>query len=473
MKTRRLIAVVAGVGAPLAAWGQGGLKPFVTNAAPVIVLEHARIIDGLGHAPVDHQTLVIREGKIAAIGADGTVTVPAGASVEDLSGKSVLPGFVLVHEHIYYSSIVESAFHINEMEFSFPRLYLAAGVTSMRTGGSIEPYTDLKLKADIDAGRVPGPKVHLTMPYLDGAETGISQLNPVKDAAEAIRSVDYWAAEGFTSAKMYVNLPADIMGAAIAEAHKHGMQVTGHLGKVSYEEAANLGIDNLEHGFMAMSDFVAGRKPGDPSNAVGTYLSLGAINPDGPEATRLIKLLIDKHVAVTSTLAVFETFTAARLDTPDELASLAAPLRESYLSHWAALKSKNSPLVVKAMAKDMKLELNFYRVGGLLVVGTDPTGYGGVIAGYSSWRAIELLVDEGLTPIEAIKVATSNGAKLLHVDDVTGSIQVGKAADLLVIAGDPSATIADIRKVQTVMKDGVEFSSAKLFESVRGAVGIQ
>ncbi|HZZ17868.1 MAG TPA: amidohydrolase family protein [Opitutaceae bacterium] len=476
MKTSRIsIAAVAGLAALLSA--KADKKPadkFATVTAPVVALEHARVIDGLGSAPAENQTIVIKDGRIAALGADGSITVPADAQVIDLSHKTVLPGYVMLHEHLYYSSILNGPFHTNEMEFSFPRLYLAAGVTSARTTGSLEPYTDLKAKDDIDSGLYPGPKLHMTLPYIDGEGTGIGQIRPVKTPAAAVRMVDYWADEGFTSAKVYINLPSDIMGAAIAEAHKRGLQVTGHIGKVSYSEAADLGIDNLEHGFMAMSDFIAGRKPGDPSNPVGTYRSLEVLNPDSPEVNALIQKLVAKHVAVTSTLAIFETFTPGRrIDGPEELAALAPPLRDTYLTHWAAVNAKNNQMVVHALAKNMALEMKFYRAGGLLVVGTDPTGYGGVIAGYGNWRAIELLVEEGLTPVEAIKVATMNGAKVLGIDRETGSVEVGKAADLVVVDGNPAASISDIRKARTVFKDGEGFDTKRLIDSAAGSVGIQ
>lgn len=448
---------------------------FVSVTAPTVVLEHARVIDGLGHPAVENQTLVLAAGKIAALGNDGTVAVPAGALIVDLSHKTVMPGLVMMHEHLFYSSIYgKGTFHTNEMEFSFPRLYLAGGVTSARTGGSIEPYTDLQEKADIDAGRNAGPKLHLTEPYIDGEGTGIAQIKPVTTAAEAVRRIDYWADEGFTSAKMYINLPVDIMAATVAEAHKRGLQVTGHIGKVSYREAANLGIDDLEHGFMAMSDFIAGRKPGDPSNPVGTYLSLEAMNTDGAGINDLIALLIAKHVAVTSTLAIFETFTPGRrIDGAAELAMLSPPLKDTYLSHWAAVNVKNSAMAVHALKKDMVLEVKFFRAGGLLVAGTDPTGYGGVIAGFGNWRAIELLVEAGLSPVEAIQVATSNGARLLGIDHETGSVEAGKDADLVVVDGNPAGDIADIRKVETVFKDGVGYDSRRLIDSVTGFVGIE
>jgi imidazolonepropionase-like amidohydrolase len=448
--------------------------PFVAVRAPVVALIHARIIDGRGHAAIENQTLILRDGRIAALGTDADAKIPEGAVVRDLAGKTLLPGLVMVHEHLYYSSITKGPFHANEMEFSFPRLYLAAGVTSARTTGSLEPYTDLQVKANIDAGTTPGPKLHLTTPYVDGPGTGITQLHGVADAAGAVRMVNYWADEGFTSVKVYLSLPRDIMGATIEAAHKRGLQVTGHIGKVSYREAAELGIDDLEHGFMAMSDFVPGRKEGDPANAVNTYRSIEALDPDSPAINDLIQLLISRHVAVTSTLAIFETFTPGRrVAGPAELDTLAPPLRESYLTRWAAINIQNSTTSKAAWAKNLQLEAKFFRAGGLLVVGTDPTGYGGCIAGYGSWRAIELLVEAGLTPLEAIQVATFNGARLLGIETQTGTIETGKAADLIIVNGDPSKNISDLRNTEIVFKDGVGYDSKKLFEAVKGLVGIQ
>lgn len=450
------------------------VDPYIAIRAPVVVLTHARVIDGLGHAPLENQTLVLRDGKIAALGTDGSIAIPDGATVKDLAGKTVLPGLVMVHEHLFYSSITKGPFHVNEMEFSFPRLYLAAGVTSARTTGSMEPYTDLQLKKQIEAGQAIGPKLHLTAPYFDGEGTGITQLHAVANAAAAERMVNYWADEGFTSLKMYQNLPLDVMTATLKAAHARGLHVTGHIGKVSYREAVDAGIDNLEHGFMAMSDFNAGRKPGDASNALANYQALERLDPAAPEFDSLLKLLVDRHVALTSTLAIFETFTPGRrVASQAELDTLAPPLRESYLTRWAAIQTQNNPLFRASFAKNLQLEAKFFRAGGHLVAGTDPTGYGGCIAGYGNWRAIELLVEAGLTPVEAIQVATSNGARLLKVDASVGSIELGKAADLVVVNGDPAKTISDLRKTETVFKDGVGYDTRKLLESVKGLVGIQ
>ena len=472
MKPHPLALLLLATAAQLSA--QPAADPIIAVRAPIIALTHARVIDGHGHAPLENQTLILRDGKIAILGADADVKIPDGATVRDLTGKTVLPGLVMTHEHLYYSSIAGGPFHMNEMEFSFPRLYLAAGVTSARTTGSLEPYTDLEVRTRINDDRAFGPKLHLTAPYLDGPETGIAQLHGVADAASAVRMVNYWADEGFTSVKVYINLPADILSAVIATAHQRHLQVTGHIGKVSYREAATLGIDNLEHGFMAMSDFNADHKPGAVSNARNNYAALQALNPDAPAINDLIKLLVEKHVTLTSTLAIFETFTPGRrVAGAAELATLAPPLRESYLTTWSAINIQNNPTTKAAFAMNMALEVKFFRAGGRLVVGTDPTGYGGCMAGYGNWRAIELLVEAGLTPLEAIQVATFNGASLLGIDGVTGSIEAGKTADLIVVNGDPSKNISDLRMAEIVFKDGTGYDSKKLFDSVKGLVGIQ
>lgn len=446
--------------------------PAITITASHVALINARIINGLGHSARENQQILIAEGRIKNIGTN--INIPNDAEVIDLDGKTILPGLVLAHEHSFYSSLVGGPFHMNYMEYSFPRMYLAAGVTTARTTGSLEPYTDLELRDRIARGEAIGPDYHLTAPYVDGRGTGIAQLHGVKNPADAARMIEYWAAEGFTSVKLYVSLPAAEMETAIQTAHQHDLQVTGHIGRVSYREAAALGIDNLEHGFLAASDWVLGRIADEPVNTGQVYESIANVDPHSEEVTNVIQHLIDEDVAVTSTLAIFETFTRGRPPAGDaELAALAPPLRESYLKTWASISQSDNETRIDAWNNNLQMEVEFFNRGGLLVVGTDPTGYGGCLAGYGSWRAIELLVEAGLSPLDAIKCATSNGAQLLGIAEHTGSIEAGKAADLIIVDGNPDQNIADLRKAETVFKDGIGYDSTALFKSVAGMVGIQ
>lgn len=448
----------------------------ISVRAEVIALTHARIIDGRGTAPREDQTLILRDKKIAALGDTATVEIPAGARTIDLAGKTVLPGLVMLHEHLYFTSRASTTapFHVNSMEFSFPRLYLACGLTSIRTGGCIEPYTDLQLKYQIDAGVVPGPKLHLTAPYIEGRPSAIAQLHHVDGPDDAARLVNFWADKGFTSFKLYMHLAKDAAAAAIDAAHRRGLKVTGHIGALTYREAADLGIDNLEHGFYAATDFVRGKQENLLPNPAAFQASQVELDLDSPDVDALIRHLITKGVALTSTLPVFEASVPGRpILSPRELDAFSTQARENYVKTWARINSTNDSRAVAILKKMMALERKFFAAGGLLVAGTDPTGYGAVIAGHGSLREIELLVEAGLTPIEAIQVASLNGARFLGVDRVVGSIELGKAADLVIVAGNPATHIAKIRKIETVFKDGVGYDSAKLLDAVKGCVGIQ
>jgi imidazolonepropionase-like amidohydrolase len=261
------------------------------------------------------------------------------------------------------------------------------------------------------------------------------------------------------------------LGAAIEEAHKRGLKVTGHLCSVTYAEAAALGIDNLEHGFAAATDFVANKQPDVcPGQAQGQQ-TITPLDPASPQFLQLVKTLVDKKVALTSTLTVFETFTPGR-PMPPGVDVLMPALKEQFVQTFQRTSQNQNSGYAALFPKMMKLEYAFAKAGGLLVAGTDPTGGGGVIPGYSNQRQLELLVEEGFTPLEAITIGTLNGAKYLGRDRQIGSITVGKQADLMLVTGDPSRLISDVRNVDTVFRQGIGFDPAKLIQSVSGRVGI-
>jgi imidazolonepropionase-like amidohydrolase len=353
---------------------------------------------------------------------------------------------------------------------SFSRLYLAGGVTTMRTGGNVNGVMDIKLKQEIDAGRQAGPDIDATAPYLNGPNSFL-QMHGLKDPDDARRQVAYWAGMGATSLKAYMNITRAQLGAAIEEAHARKIKVTGHLCSVTYAEAAELGIDNLEHGFFASTDFVADKKPDQCPGQGGGQRTIADLDENSAEFKALVKKLVDRNVALTSTLTVFETFTPGR-PLPPGLDVLVAPLREQYERSYERVAKNAQSNYAKLFPKGMALERAFVRAGGLLIAGTDPTGSGGVIPGYANHRQVELLVEAGFTPLEAIQIATLNGAKYLGREGRIGSIAVDRQADLVVVNGNPAANIADIRNVQLVFKNGVAFDPAKLIESVRGRVGL-
>jgi len=451
------------------------VRAFVKEDAPVIALTHVHVIDGTGAASRADQTLVIREGKIAALGDAASTKIPEGAKVLDLSGRTIIPGLVGMHDHMYYPSPGGAPPLYPQHAASFPRLYLAGGVTSIRTTGSIEPYADLELRRDIDEGKMAGPKIHVTGPYLEGPGAFALQMHQLKDAEDARRTVEFWIAQGVTSFKAYMNITPEELAAATKAAHAHGIKVTGHLCSVGFREAAALGIDDLEHGLVVDTEFLPGKKPGlcpNPAEADKALLPLEVTN--GP-IHEMIRDLVAHHVAITSTLPVFETFVPNRAPLDARVLDAMLPeARISYLRRRALISDgaakSDWPALFK---KELEFEREFVRQGGMLLAGLDPTGYGGVIAGFGDQREVELLLEEGFTPVEAIHIATSNGAEFLDELDKIGTLAVGKQADLVVIDGDPSGNIKDIEKVETVFKDGVGYDSAKLIESVRGLVGLR
>ena len=472
MRTISILAALAVASHPAIAQRGGGrgnpLAPYLRTDTTSIALTHARVIDGTGAVPKTDQTLIIRDGMIERVGPSASTPVPAGMQMIDLTGKSVMPGIVMVHEHLYYPN--GGGWYGNYDE-SFTRLYLAGGVTAMRTAGNVNGYTDIAIKQQIDAGRKPGPWIDATAPYLQGPGGVAGQMYILKDAADARRMVNFWADAGATSFKAYMDITRDELRAAIDEVHKRGLKITGHLCSVTYKEAAEMGIDDLEHSFFVATDFVTTKQPDRcPGQAVG-MTALNAVDTSRAEFKSLVTTLIDRKVALTSTLTVFETFTPGR-PMPPGLEVLVPQLKESFERNYQRTQANATSMYTQLLPKVMAMEAYFVRAGGTLVVGTDPTGGGGVIPGFSNQRGIELLVEAGLTPLEAIKAATLNGANYLGIGNRTGTIAAGKQADLLVINGDPSARIADIRNVDIVFKRGLGFDPQKLIESVKGRVGI-
>ena len=441
------------------------------------------VIDGTGTSARNDQTILIRKGKIESVGA---VDVPAEAKVIDATGRSVMPGLIDMHGHMFYTagnvyradgSLAMGGITLNEMFYSYPRLYLAAGVTSVRTTGAIEPYTDLNLKKWIDRGMVPGPKMDVTSPYIEGEGTMFPQMHEVGSPADAQKMAAYWADEGVTSFKAYMNITRAELKAVIDEAHRRGLKVTGHLCSVTSREAAALGIDNLEHGPIAVdTEFVANKVP-DKCPPFGDMLDAQAhVDVNGAAVQQITKDLIQHHVAVTSTLSVYELDVPSHLPLRKEVTS--AMLPESLASYLAARKRANGdPRWQMRLQKEMQWERAFVKAGGTLLAGSDPTGVGAIVggdlAGYGMQRELELLVEAGFTPVEAIHIATQGNAEFLGHGDQIGTISPGKQADLVVVAGDPSTNIGDIEKVETVFKDGVAYDPAKLAESVRGMVGLR
>ena len=421
---------------------------FVRLRANSIVLENVRVIDGTGAPAKENQTAVINGGRIAAIGDAGRVSAPKDATRLNLAGRTILPGLVMLHEHMFYFS----GFRVwHSQAVSYPRLYLAAGVTTVRTAGTDVPNTDLNLKLAIDEGRIAGPKMFVTGPFLNWYEGHFLGDTIVRTEGEARRAVAYWAGAGCTSFKVYAGISHEALKGVIEEAHARHMKVTGHLASVSCGEAADLGIDNIEHSFgSCMKELGMGDNPLGPVTA-----------PDHEKARQLIEHLIKAGVVLTSTPSAVE-----RPISKEELELLHPTARERYLEMMLSI-----PASVGALQKYVRqLEREFVAAGGRMVIGADPQD-AGMIAGYADHRALELLVEAGWKPLDVIRMATLGGAEFLGVGNEVGSLAKDKAADLIVVVGDPVADIKDIEKVELVFKDGVAYDPKLLRDSVKDTVG--
>lgn len=467
---RRQLLLVAPLACATALHAQSrNLSPafrnFVAVDAPVVAVTHVQLVDGTGTAAKADQTILIRGEKIAGVGPSASVAVPSDARVIDGTGKTVIPGIIGLHDHMYYSGM-------QLMAASYPRLFLGAGVTTIRTTGSVDAYTELNLKARIDSLLMPGPSIVVTGPYLQGAGGFFSPMHPLSGPDDARRMVRYWAEEGVTWFKAYTQISRAELAAAIDEAHKHGVKVTAHLCSVGFREAVSLGIDQLEHGLLTNTEYYSGKQPDVCPQASDTVM-YGSLDINSPDVQRTFQEMVAHHVAMTSTLDVFELSSPSRVPRDQRVLDALYPTASQAISRfYDSGKTANDSVQRAIFKKSMAFERAFVKAGGLLGAGSDPCCLSS-IAGYADQRNYELLVEAGFTPEQTVQIMTANGAKILGFDKWVGTIQPGMQADLVVIAGDPVRTPSEIRNTELVFRRGIGFDSAKLRESVKGLVGLR
>jgi len=459
-----LLLVVLGGVAPLAAQN---FDEFVAIPHGTVALTNAKVIDGTGAPAVMNQTILIEGDRITAVGPAGSVRVPADANIVDLSGKTVIPGLVGLHNHSYYTGGNGRA---AQLSFSGSRLYLASGVTTIRTTGAQQPYAELNLQREIDAGRVIGPTMFATGPYLTG-EQGPQTMTRLEGPEQARRVVQYWAAEGVSWFKAYTWISRAELGAAIEEAHANGVKVTAHLCSVGYREAVALGIDNLEHGLFANSEYDPDKRPDEcPPGFRNGYEDLDV---NGPEVQATFRDMIDHDVAMTSTLVVYEISVAGRPPIDERVYDVLAPeIAEEVRAIAEARRAGRGAIDPAVFAKAMEYERAFVDAGGLLAAGVDPTGYGAAPPGYGDQRNYELLLEAGFSVTEVVQIMSLNGAKVLGIDGEVGSIEAGKVADLVVIDADLE-TAGNLHATEVVFRHGIGWDSPRLIESIRGVVGVR
>jgi enamidase len=315
----------------------------------------------------------------------------------------------------------------------------------------------------------------VTGPYFERAPAPTYKVLLLKSPAQAVEMVNFWADMGVNSFKVYQHVTREDLRAVVTAAHARGLKVTGHLCSITFKEAAEIGIDNLEHGFLIPTDFVADKQPDQCPNPAQTRQSIAALDPDSPAVAGLMRLLIDKHIALTSTLSVTEGSSAGTPKIPEKALALLSPqLREYYEQNWAraqhAPEAGHTPALIPQVAR---LELRFMKMGGTLMVGTDTPGHaGGEIPGVGARRELEIMVTQGFTFPQALQAATLNGARYLGREAEIGSIETGKRADLIVIEGDPTSDSNALDNMPLVFKGGIGYQTDRIFAALRAAIGV-
>jgi imidazolonepropionase-like amidohydrolase len=404
------------------------VQPLATGAFAIV---GARLIDGTGSAAIENSVVMVRDGRIVAVGKAGAVKVPVGMRVIHAEGKSLLPG--LWEMHVHYSGV------------EFGPALLAAGVTTARDcGGEFEFLTTVRRKIDKDHAL--GPRLLLAGLIDSGGPLGFGYVD-VKTPAEAVEAVDTYADAKFEQIKVYTQIQPDVLKAISEEAHKRGMTVTGHVpAAVNAFGGIADGMDQINH-----LQFV--------TRAMIPEGSSGPVDLESERAKSLIALLKEKQIVVDPTLGWGEM---AGHPKNVEVASFEPGIDAAPFTLSSKFKALGVPAADEAkfrerMATNLKVVGALYRAGVTIVPGSD-TG----LLGYGLDRELELYVQAGMTPMAAIQSATIVPARVMKMDGESGSIEVGKRADMVLVDGNPLEKISDIRRVVSVITDGRMYDSKRL-----------
>ena len=413
----------------------------------VIALEGATLIDGAGGAPKEDALILIRNGHIEAVARVNEIPIPKGAERIDLVGKTIIPGLIDAHAHVE--------------RWAVPR-YLAWGVTTVR---DLHSDTDsaIKLKNDLNLGSIVGPRMFTSGAMIDGTPATYPNATGVADASEARHAADQRRLAGADYIKVYTRITPTLLRALADEARGLQLPIAAHLGKTDALTAARMGVVSLEH--MAGVVQAASRNPAVYYRAHDRFLSgwtteeKGWATLDSASLDRTARALAQTKVAIVPTLILHEML--SRLDNPslltrpgmEDVPDDAASVRSvASLLRRTGWKPRDFQAFRRARARQDLFVREFKRAGGIVAAGTDATNQL-LIPGFSEHEEMALLVDAGLTPLDAITSATRRGAQLLHADSL-GVVTPGKVADLVVLNANPARDINATRKIAWVMTRG-------------------
>ena len=430
------------------------VAPLSPKGSQPLAILGGTLIDGTGSAAVNDSAVIVQGSRIVAAGARTQVKIPEGAFVVHAEGKFVLPGLWDMHAHL--------------VQVEWAPLYLAAGVTTARDlGNEFELIT--ALRDSIQSGRGAGPQL-LLAGLVDGAGPEAYGVIQASTPEEALAVVRRYKSAGFQQIKIYSVVKPELVPVITSEAHRLGMSVTGHVPEgMNAFQAVEAGMDQINHiAFIAPVMLPAGAKqsPDDPPMEVPWMreeLLFTQIDLHSPEAKAAITYFRDHGTVIDPTLAIFEwsehpkeipvsSFEPGIESAPPELAEalessgLAPPFGERFRA---------------VLAKEIEIVGALHRAGVPIVAGTDDT-----VPGYSLYRELELYVQAGFTPMEAIQSATIVPARVMNLDKEVGTIEPGKRADIIIVDGNPIENISNIRKVKTVIANGRGYDCTELWRGV-------
>jgi imidazolonepropionase-like amidohydrolase len=438
------------------------LAPFLSFEVAdgeVIALNNATIIDGTGAPPRPNWTVLMQGDRILDVGAD--VQIPGGARVLDLAGQTVIPGLFDFHAHLYSSDGRALAGNF----VAYPRLHLAAGVTTIFSPGDFAPQGAVELREQINRGEAIGPHVLTAGPYFEGPSAA-SWMRSASTAAELRAAYSGWRTR-IDGVKVYTHITEDQLAALIEAAHADGLSVTGHLASVPAGRAIELGIDGLEHGLFSMSEFFP-----RTANFAAQYCALAEVDMASPEVAALVDAIVANGVYVDPTFVVFAPELADFEPIPPDWDRYVTPLAVPHVLRFQrAIQLSDDTCLRDALAKQQTLVRTLHSRGGLIVPGTDAV-LPVVLPGYGLHRELQYFVEAGLTPLEAIRAGTLDAATALGLEDDRGTIAPGQRADLVILEQDPSSDISAIGTTVLVFKDGWPYNPIALRSSVEGLIGI-
>ena len=388
------------------------------GAARVLVIRGATLIDGRGGPAIRDAAVVVRGERIAAVGPRTAVTIPPNAEVFDASGLTLVPG------------LIDSHFHIDGDD-GLPALYLTHGITSVRDPGQwIEAY-DMARKSG-----APVPRLFLCGPHLDSPPPAYpADSFIVRDAEETRRAVNRFADEGASAIKVYFRLPLALIRVAVEAAHARGLPVTSHLEIVDAGDAIRAGVDGVEHATSFGTALLPLRDAEKYRQAVladnnarvqGRYQAWNTIDFDTARARALIELIVARGTVISPTLAVFERQTG----------------------------DKDATAIQVQAFKQMEAFVGrVHRAGAHVVVGSH-SDVPHAERGWAYHRELELLVEAGLSPMQALMAGTAENARFFRVANRLGRVEAGLLADLVLVNGDPLENISNMRRVARVMLNG-------------------